>query len=125
MKNFYKMVNFLYPDAIPGVDFRTAVRDDGRIEIDHWNEQKLGHQPELIQLHAAYMRSVNRRKLYIPSTDTTDPAPWLNEQKENHAPVPSSTEPTEKVLRATISGLPVVEFDPVSGNIQQKEFGKW
>lgn len=118
------MVNFLYPDAIPGVDFRTAVRDDGRIEIDYWNETKLGNQPELIQLHAAYMRSVNRRKLYIPSTDTTDPAPWLNERKENQAPTPTVTDQTEKVLKATISGLPVIEIDP-SGNIHPKEFGKW
>lgn len=123
MSAFSKMIKFIYPDAVPGVDFTERSTEDGKVELAYWNERKLGSKPELMQLHAAYMRDVMRRKEYLPKTDTTDPAPWLNDSPP--ADTSAKTEaPAEKVLRASLAGLPVVNIDPVSGNIRQKEAGE-
>lgn len=116
MAFFDKMIKFIYPDAVPGVDYIERITPDGKVELAEWNERKLGPMPELMQLHAAYMRDVQRRKEYLPTTDTTDPAPWLNA-----SPAPAKEQKQDHILRASLSGLPVVTVDPRSGSIQQKE----
>lgn len=67
MATFSDMINYSYPDAVKGVDFTLKSDTEGNPEIDYWNEEKLGPEPDILKIHASYMKSVKRRKQMIPT----------------------------------------------------------
>lgn len=43
-----------FPTAVPAVDFRVLVDQDGNQTLEHWNEEKLGPSPTQAQLDAGW-----------------------------------------------------------------------
>ena len=75
---FAQMIQSAFPDAQTGKDFTFRSDAEGHPEIDYWNSEKLGPEPNLTSLHAEYMKRIRKRKEIMPNIDDGDPAPWLN-----------------------------------------------
>lgn len=105
MANFEKMIKMFYPDAVANVDYSLNTDEEtGAVEIENWNEAKLGPMPNVITLHSQYMKEIRKKKELIPTLDATDPAPWLNSPAE---------EKTRRV--AERFHIPIVNVDPRTG----------
>lgn len=59
---FAQMIQSAFPDAQTGKDFTFRSDAEGHPEIDYWNSEKLGHEPNLTSLHAEYMKRIRKRK---------------------------------------------------------------
>ena len=77
-----RMITFLLPDAIPGVDFDVVITADGHAEITSWNENKLGAFPGLAKLREIYLPYAKKRREKMPSFDDSDPLPYMAESPE-------------------------------------------
>ena len=80
-----KMVTMLFPDAIPGEDFRLEVRGDGDLKVpafSYWNTAKLGMKHSIPELHEVYMRFIGEINRVNPSEPLGDPLPELTERRE-------------------------------------------
>lgn len=119
MATFADMIRASYPDAVEGRDFELKTGYDGNTEIGYWNEAKLGPEPDIIRLHASYMRMIAKRKERIPTLDASDPAPWLNASGKKEEP-PAQQKPEEKVINVHRAvNIPLVHVDPYSGFIME------
>lgn len=80
-----KMVTMLFPDAIPGEDFRLEVRGDGDLKVpafSYWNTAKLGMKHSIPELHEVYMRFIGEINRVNPTEPLGDPLPELTERRE-------------------------------------------
>lgn len=84
-KQIEKMIVTIMPDAVPGEDFKVEFDENDRPFLVRWNSAKLGPAHSLEEFHSAYMDRVRRKAAVIPGFDTTDPMPWMAEQREMRA----------------------------------------
>lgn len=113
MVKFEKMILWQFPYAIPNKDFTLKTGIDGNVELDYWNEEKLGQKPNIIQIHTAYMQMAKKKKELLPKFDDSDPAPWLNQKAE------TSRRSAEE--KRPFFHIPLVDVDLKTGIVTQKQ----
>lgn len=117
--SFTQMILNAFPDATPGEDFTIKSDSEGHPELDYWNTEKLGNEPNITALHSDYMKQLKRRKEIIPATDDSDPAPWLNADYKT----PKDKENLQAQIRylQTVNNnateVPRVQIDPDTGMV--------
>lgn len=86
MTRLEEMVITFFPAARPGVDFDFATDENGKQYISKWDVLRLGDAPELAMLRKRFLEYIRRKSKVIPSIDTSDPAPWLDDSIEEFEP---------------------------------------
>lgn len=81
MTRLEEMVIAFFPTARPGVDFTFISNPDGTAQLDKWDVLRLGEKPDLKHLRKHFIDYINRKAKTIPTIDTTDPAPWLSDDR--------------------------------------------
>jgi hypothetical protein len=117
---FAQMIQSAFPDAQTGKDFTFRSDAEGHPEIDYWNSEKLGPEPNLTSLHAEYMKRIRKRKEIMPNVDDGDPAPWLNADYQKTKTPEDPPRTKIRFLRVHDAGsgeVPTVRIDPDTGMI--------
>lgn len=81
MTRLEEMVVTVFPMARPEIDFEFTEKD-GKTCLSKWDAVRLGEKPDLRELRKHFLAYVQRKSKTIPTIDTTDPAPWLNDEIE-------------------------------------------
>lgn len=105
MTRLEEMVITFFPTARPGIDFTFVQNPDGTAQLDKWDTLRLGEKPDLRHLRKHFLDYINKKSKTIPTIDTTDPAPWLDDRieefetsKERMTPEPESSKKERYIL---------------------------
>ena len=81
MTRLEEMILTFFPTARPDSDFAFKEHSDGTFYLAKWDELKLGEKPDLTVLRKHFLDYIERKSKVIPTIDTTDPAPWLADDR--------------------------------------------
>lgn len=106
MTRLEEMVITFFPTARPETDFTFISNPDGTAQLDKWDTLRLGEKPDLKHLRKHFLDYINKKSKTIPTIDTTDPAPWLSDDrieefetsKERMTPEPESSKKERYIL---------------------------
>ena len=107
MTRLEEMVITFFPTARPETDFAFSETADGTFHLAKWDEIKLGEKPDLSVLRKHFLDYIKRKSKVIPTIDTTDPAPWLADDRIEEFEISkerSYIEPSERRLFITKNG---------------------